>query len=63
MSSHQLRWVEKTISGIGRDPPLSVTRLRLRGEVTSWKPSVSIPIKVFRADAGPMSHSKVSPRG
>ncbi len=58
MSSHHLRWVEKTISGIGRDPLLGVSRPRLLGEVTCWKPSVSIPIRVFRADAGPMSHSK-----
>ncbi len=55
---HHLRWVEKNLYGIGRGPLLGVSRPRLLGEVTCWKPSVSLPIKVFRADAGPMSHSK-----
>ncbi len=51
--------MKKNLSGIGRGPLLGVSRPRLLGEVTCWEPSVSIPIKVFRADAGPMSHSKV----
>ncbi len=56
MAPHHLRWVEKNLSGIGRDRLLGVTRPRLRGEATCWKPFVSIPIKVFRADAGPPPH-------
>ncbi len=62
--SHLARWLLiisdglKNLSGIGRGPLLGVSRPRLLCENACWKSPASIPVKVFRADAGPMSHSK-----
>ncbi len=51
--------LRKSLYGIGgRGPLLDVSRPRVLGEVACWKPFVSMPIKVFRADVWPMSHSK-----